>query len=127
MDSLGFQHIRDLNIKKKLQMMSVQTHRMIVSKRVYGRYPVRKYSLLSSFSSASQRQKLIGPDSKSIYLWIRRGVEMSMRVGRKKISGSFTSNFPFSISLKLAVIGCSDGTTSYLGQDTEHRMGKCTR
>lgn len=70
--------------------MPVQTHRMKGCRRFYDRYPVRINALLSSpdLSSVSQRQKLIGPDSKSIYLWIRRGVEMSMRVG-KKICGSY--------------------------------------
>lgn len=54
------------------------------------RYPVRKKPRLPSpdFSSGSQRRKVICPDFKPIYIWILRGVEMSMRVG-KKIRGSY--------------------------------------
>lgn len=43
---------------------------------------------------------------------------MSMRVRGKK-SAALSSYFPFSISLKLAVIGWRDGLTSHLGQDTD--------
>lgn len=48
---------------------------------------------------------------------------MSMRVVEKNLR-LLPATFPSASALKLAVIGWSDGTTSYLGQDTERQNGE---
>lgn len=77
-------------LKYWLKADSVQNSPLVCGKAadLCVRYPARIYSLLPnpdlSSVSVSQRQKLRSR-FKSIYLWIRPGVEISMRVGEKNL------------------------------------------
>lgn len=106
----------------------VKTHRMKDSRPLAAipRVQIRLVSSPSrSLSCVSKREKLIGPDYN--LSTFRSAAELKCQWEWGKKSCSSYQQLSLSISLKLAVIGWSDGSTSHLGQDTAHRMGKCTR